>query len=280
MKRHATTQKAFQLKAVHRHVCPGTKEIVANVARQGISTQSTGNGSRYEWGNSSEDPSTFALLGGNYSMCWCANMHDLTCAELQLNFWISAGTLEVVGPEWHEFECVRGSDCTLSPFRGVGLLVTDSVAVRPIACGGTRDLRLSRDNPFGIGSLAEVEGLEHAEEEHFILDFGSSNSESAMQLTLDSDDLGYFLCWCASARLKEDACQASHDFVVPAGILRVLGPRTNQERSCNVGQLCSLSNIEGVGTKKGDAIMILASCGHGDAIDGFPNGGIATTTDP
>ena len=73
-------------------------------------------------------------------------------------------------------------------------------------------------------------------------------------------------------------CDAA-DFAVPVGKLRLEGPRTNQEVTCSVGQHCILNNIQSVGAIPGDRIMVLAGCGIGPGVAGFPAGSIADYVD-
>ncbi|CAE7249789.1 Svep1, partial [Symbiodinium natans] len=51
------------------------------------------------------------------------------------------------------------------------------------------------------------------------------------------------------------------------------------ERLCSVGQHCTLAGVEGVDLLPGDRIQILAQCGSGSAIPGFPHSGLAETND-
>ena len=46
-----------------------------------------------------------------------------------------------------------------------------------------------------------------------------------------------------------------------------------------MGQHCILNNIESVGAIPGDRIMVLAGCGIGPGVAGFPAGGIADYVD-
>ena len=198
-------------------------------------------------------------------------MHDLRCDEIQLNFLLSAGQLMVAGPagpSQNSFECVRGQECILRPFRGSGLLESDSVMLRSEGCQSSQELlpaiRLTKVNdPAEFSVALEV----------------FDDVRSSWYFAMDAESSGYFLCWCASAREIDDACQNSVDYSVWAGSLRVLGPRVNQEKSCFIGQACVLQEIQGVDMKLGDLIMILSSCGSGSPVTGVPNGGIAEGTE-
>ena len=239
------------------------------MARLGISQPASKNGTRYAWGVG--EPA-LKLLGGTYALCWCANIHDLTCAELQQNFLIAAGQLTVTGPFQHTFSCVRGLDCAVGPFEGHDLLVTDVVALRR-DCPGNELLKVSEWNSQGLGRLKPIDGSS------FTVDFGVSSVDGASHFVVDAEGQGYHLCWCASARGLDTACQEIWEFTVPAGRIKVLGPQTNQEKTCFVGQECDLGRIEGVEMEPGDRLMILADCGLGSAVEGFPNRGIAGTTE-
>ena len=256
--------------------CSTAKVAVPNVANSGISDLASSNGGRYVLG---ESPSEFAPEGGYYSMCWCANIGDLTCEDLNSNYLIEAGELHVIGPSVNSFECVRGRDCSnLTPFLGFGLSALDSVAVRRDQCGLTAQLALSPENSVGKGNLS-LEEASGSNMSNLVLSFGMSQASSDYRLSIDADDGGYALCWCASDRGMADACSNPEDYRVFAGRLRVVGPRTNQESECFVGQECAVTGMRGVSMETGDRLMILSNCGTGTALPGFPSSGIMETLD-
>ena len=107
--------------------CAGTALQVPNVPDSGVSKTATQEGRLYVWGEASTD---FTPEGGFYSLCWCPNMHERMCAELQ-DFQFSAGQLKVSGPlSNHFFQCARGQDCkALGPVQGVDLSTQDQAGV-------------------------------------------------------------------------------------------------------------------------------------------------------
>ncbi|CAE7497328.1 ZEP [Symbiodinium necroappetens] len=250
----------FNLQDGHRLLisqtdCGGRKVAVLGVADTGMSEAASEDGSLYAF-------SDFVPFAGNYHLCWCANMNDLACVEEE-DFQISAGDLRVLGPFGNQkFSCVRGRDCTGFQVQGIGLSQGRRVAVRS-DCGTESTLHLSPANPDGSGLLQGVE--------QFTLDFGSSQDGIDHSVSLDESE-GYTLCWCGVW-----PCDPQ-DFVVPFGQLVVEGPRKNQEVSCAAGQPCALTEILGQ-LRPGDRIMVLAACGTGSAISGFPGGGIAEVVD-
>ncbi|CAE7779863.1 lgals3bpa [Symbiodinium sp. CCMP2592] len=246
----------FSLQDGHRLLisqseCTGRKVAASGVANAGMSEVASDGGSRYVFRD-------FVPFGGNYHLCWCANMHDLTCVEAE-DFQISSGELRVIGPFGNQqFACVRGQDCTGFQVQGIGLSQGDGVAVRN-GCGTESTLQLSPANQNGSGLLQGVSQLN--------LNFGSSQDGFDHSISLDESE-GYDLCWCGVR-----PCTVQ-DFVVSFGQLVVEGPRKNQEVSCAVGQPCALPDIRGQ-LRPGDRIMVLAACGTSSAISGFPGGGVA-----
>lgn len=253
--------------------CKTAKVSVEGIENDGISKVSdTGRG--YGWG---DEPLDFTPAGGFYNMCWCANMQGLVCTDLNANFLTQAGRLLVAGPSENLFQCVRGRDCVdLSPFSGFELALTDLVSVRRDACGTTAVTEISSSNSEGLGSLSNLQRDRAVTT--LDLGFGISDSQSSYYLSIDANLAGYLLCWCASGRGAVDACTSPEDFNVYAGRLSVVGPRTNQESGCSVGQPCSVSGIEGALLEAGDRLMVLSDCGRGIALPGFPGGGIMETS--
>eukprot|EP00438_Fugacium_kawagutii_P003116 Skav207543 [mRNA] locus=scaffold2063:30905:33294:+ [translate_table: standard] len=243
----------FQLQDGHRLVltessCGGGIAAVSGVVAQGISDPATNTGSRYVWGESGNE---FIPQGGLYNLCWCANLRHLRCESLRDNFVLSAGQLEVIGPlSNHSFECVRGWDCSgLAVFRGHSLSSQNQVAIRN-ACGGAEPMSVASTNPDGTGTLSISDG----------------------KVLLDADT-GYAICCCGQS------CLAATDFSVPAGHLRVIGPYTNQEATCFLGQQCRLQSIKGVGLMVGDQIMLRTDCNTGPMLPGSPGDGAASSNE-
>jgi hypothetical protein len=265
----------FGLRSGHRVVitssdCASAKLAVARVSDNGMSKPSM-NGRQYIWGNV---PGDFLPEGGSYNLCWCAGMGALSCADIRINFWLAAGQLEVAGPLENSFECIRGEDCVdLGPFQGYGLSESDKVAARRGQCGGQQSLALSTAPAHlnGVGQLqAATDGSLP------FLGFGASSPEKGedLRLTVDADE-GFLLCWCGDAD-SAGACDRPEAYAVPAGSLRIVGPRTNQEGACAIGQSCAIQ-VQGIGLQPLDRLMILVGCGHGSFVEGFPGGGIAET---
>ncbi|CAE7458020.1 dbo [Symbiodinium sp. CCMP2592] len=247
--------------------CQGALRTVPNLPNEGAS----GDASQgvYTWGSSGSD---FAPEGGSYQVCWCANINGIVCDSLQL-FQMAVGRLQVRGPSSaHSFWCVRGRDCTdLQPLDGVGLSSSDQVVLRSAGCGSVAFQQISPSNLNGIASLTPGSPGTSS----LVLSFGESNLQQGVDLRIsaNANEAGHDLCWCG-----RDSCNAE-DFSVPFGKLRVQGPLANQEISCSVGQRCSLGAVQSVRASLEDRIMILAGCGTGQAVPGFPGGGIAKAVD-
>ena len=207
-------------------------------------------------------PADFVLEGGTYYVCWCANMPGLTCTTSE-DFKILTGALTVFGPfRDQEFNCSRSQDCTGLPFQGIGLSTDGSVSLTMFPCGSRLgSVQLSPYNVEGIASIQSVG-------DRFELDFGRSNATHDYGISLDAQDLAWNLCWCGQD------CNEAERFVVSAGQLRVLGPRTHQEIRCYIGQPCLLNEtdveFESNGAMNDDRIMVLSACGTGTAIPGVP----------
>ena len=262
-------QDGHKLAVLSSGCFPNTLLQVPNVPDSGMSKPATQEGSLYVWGEASVD---FVPEGGFYGLCWCPNMHDVTCMELQ-DFQISAGQLRVVGPlSAHVFQCARGQDCAgLGPVQGVGLSANNYVSIRSEGCGSARSIAISPANTNGTAYMEIIDEPSVV----VSLAFGESILQEGIdhRISIDADTAGYDLCWCGLA-----AC-LPEDFVVPLGKLRVDGPRTNQEVSCAVGHLCSLTDVQSVRASAGDRIMVLTACGAGFPVPGFPGGGIAEHQD-
>ena len=254
--------------------CASAKSFVTGIANNGISKLATDTGSRYVWGDSSAD---FIPQGGFTNLCWCANIGDLTCEGLNSNFWLSAGTLLIVGPIENTFTCVRGRDCLdLQPFSGYGLMTQDHVRIQRDSCGAASAVEISVANPEGTGSFQSASAADSFV--NLILSFGRTDADNDFHVQIDANQAGYLLCWCGS-KGSSAACVDPMAYVVYAGRLSILGPSTNQEKGCAVGQQCEITGVLGASVVPGDKLMILSDCGRGNAILGFPAQGILDSSD-
>ena len=131
-------------------------------------------------------------------------------------------------------------------------------------------------NTDGVGSLSSntSNGITN-----FFLGFGVSDGQLNFRLSIDANNAGYYLCWCASQRGQQNSCANPADYNVPAGRFRLTGPNVNQESACAVGQECAVIGIRGVSMQSGDRLMILSDCGKGKPISGMPANGILETLD-
>eukprot|EP00438_Fugacium_kawagutii_P024218 Skav223079 [mRNA] locus=scaffold419:229465:230766:+ [translate_table: standard] len=254
--------------------CASAKSPVPGIANSGISKLATESGSRYVWGDAASD---FVPQGGLVQLCWCANIRDLTCRELNENFLLSVGELLIIGPIENTFACLRGQDCLdLEPFSGYGLTTSDHVRIQRDSCGEASALQISFANQEGTGSFQLA-----SEADNFvtlILSFGQTDAENDFNLQITANQAGYVLCWCGS-RDSFTACADPADYVVYAGRLSVLGPNRNQERGCSVGQACEIPGVVGASMIPEDRLMILSECGQGGPIPGIPADGILDSTD-
>ena len=254
--------------------CASAKSPVTGIANNGISKLATGTGSSYVWGDSISD---FTPQGGFANLCWCANIGELTCEGLNSNFWLSAGTLLMVGPVENTFVCVRGRDCLdLQPFSGHGISAEDHVRIQRDSCGAASAVEISVANQAGTGSFQLVSSAGNFVQ--LSLGFGQTDAENDFHVQIDASQAGYLLCWCGS-KGSSTACANPADYVVYAGRLSVLGPSTNQEKGCAVGQACDITGVLGASVVAGDRLMILSDCGRGSAILGIPAQGILDTAD-
>ena len=231
--------------------CASAKSFVTGIANNGISKLATDTGSRYVWGDSSAD---FIPQGGFTNLCWCANIGDLTCEGLNSNFWLSAGTLLIVGPIENTFTCVRGRDCLdLQPFSGYGLMTQDHVRIQRDSCGAASAVEISVANPEGTGSFQSASAADSFV--NLILSFGRTDADNDFHVQIDANQAGYLLCWCGS-KGSSAACVDPMAYVVYAGRLSILGPSTNQEKGCAVGQQCEITGVLGASVVPGDKLMI------------------------
>ena len=257
--------------AISASDCSGAKSPLAGITTSGISKAASSTGSRYVWGDTMVD---FIPQGGLQKLCWCANVGTLVCDDLNANFLLPVGELLIVGPVENAFECVRGRDCLgLQPFRGYGLTPGDQLRLQRDSCGSSTATEISPANPTGQGAFQALATAGKLVE--LILSFGTSDADNDFHLQIDASQAGYWLCWCAAANTCSDP--AAH--AVYAGRLSILGPSTNQERSCAVGQACAVTGILGAGMGPGDLLRILSDCGRGASILGFPGGGVLNSSD-
>ena len=251
--------------------CGAAKSPLAGITTSGISKAASSTGSRYVWGDTMVD---FIPQGGIQKLCWCASVGTLACDDLNANFLLPVGELLIVGPVENTFTCVRGRDCLgLQPFRGYGLTSSDHLRLQRDSCGSSTATEISPANPTGQGAFQALSTAQNVVE--LILSFGASDANSDFHLQIDASQAGYWLCWCAAA----NSCSEPAAHAVYAGRLSILGPNTNQERSCAVGQACSVSGILGAGMGPGDLLRILSDCGRGASILGFPGGGVLNSLD-
>ena len=253
--------------------CSSAKSPLEGIASNGISKLATASGSQYVWGDS---PSDFKPQGGSVNLCWCANIGALTCEGLNSNFWLSAGTMLVIGPLESTFACVRGRDCLdLQPFSGHGLTEADHVRIQRDSCGAAATVEISNENEEGTGTFQMISTTGSLTQ--LSLSFGKSDAENDFNVQVDANQAGYLLCWCSGS--GSSTCAQPSDFVVYAGRLGVHGPSTNQEKGCAVGQPCALTGVLGASITSGDRLMILSDCGRGSAILGFPGQGMLDSSD-
>ncbi|CAK9031780.1 unnamed protein product [Durusdinium trenchii] len=251
--------------------CTKTKSLVSGIAENGVSGFATEAGSRYVWGST---PSDFTPEGAWRTVCWCSNIGDLLCDSAGA-FLLSAGRLLIIGPQQADFYCVRGQDCdNLQPFSGFGLLESDHLVIQRDACGSSATTDISPDNQLGTGFFQPLSrnGLWVT----LILTFGTSDGTSDYHVEIDASQRGYLLCWCSGDGAS--TCNPE-DHVVDAGRLKVLGPNTNQERGCAVGQVCQVDGVLGASMQPKDLLRILSDCGRGAAIPGFPGQGVLHSSD-
>ena len=111
----------------------GRGEVIAGVPNGGLSAPAIDGGTEHHWDDSfnvsgghfsvHQIAQRFVPAGGEYSLCWCPNVHE-HCDRIDL-FVFNLGLLSVVGPAPAVLHCVRGWNCTNLSVAGVGLLEED-----------------------------------------------------------------------------------------------------------------------------------------------------------
>ena len=205
---------------------------------------------RLKWGNPVEGRILEAAVG-RYVLCWCSGGCD-GAVPLEIS------AVFISGPEPDQQRtCVRGQVCDVTGIRGRDLDSWDRVAVMD-SCAG---------NFAGFPQGGHTSG---------IVTFKSQKAEDLSCATITPDEIEgvssnfgcgrvtasaghYRLCFC-TPRGAGTQCAENYDFGFDIGIMTVQGPFSGQPRKCTHSQRCAVDNIQGVGLKPNDLLLILDEC--------------------
>eukprot|EP00438_Fugacium_kawagutii_P024897 Skav220464 [mRNA] locus=scaffold3371:108233:113720:- [translate_table: standard] len=235
---------------------------------------------------------SLTLPGGQYRLCWCANIHDdsatwadnstistsewqvLSLASpglpgpsfkltqynrsacLQSDSRVDVGALHLVGPRTgHAFTCISGRTCSVSSVEGLGLTSNDSYILLDTC-----------------GIPASVPGFSSAGRASLSAD-GTVVSLGEAAVTAAGGE--YRLCWCkqmtrdslrvGSSQNYNSSCESHTHFLSDVGTLLLIGVDLEQPRTCVSGSTCMIDGITGTYLQDGDALLILDTCGLGRA---------------
>ena len=228
---------------------------VPNTAADGLavddgSGDTSGLRQRLKWGNPVEGRILEAAVG-RYVLCWCSGGCD-GAVPLEIS------AVFISGPDPDQRRtCVRGQACDVTGIRGRDLDSWDRVAVMD-SCAG---------NFAGFPQGGHTSG---------IVAFKSQKPEDLSCATVTPDEIEgvssnfgcgrvtasagqYKLCFC-TPRGAGTQCAQNYDFGFEIGVMIVQGPFSGQPRKCTLDQRCAVDNIQGVGLKPGDLILILDEC--------------------
>ncbi|CAE7774243.1 unnamed protein product [Symbiodinium necroappetens] len=228
---------------------------VPNTAADGLavddgSGDTSGLRQRLKWGNPVEGRILEAAVG-RYVLCWCSGGCD-GAVPLEIS------AVFISGPDPDQRRtCVRGQACDVTGIRGRDLDSWDRVAVMD-SCAG---------NFAGFPQGGHTSG---------IVAFKSQKPEDLSCATVTPDEIEgvssnfgcgrvtasagqYKLCFC-TPRGAGTQCAQNYDFGFEIGVMIVQGPLSGQPRKCTLDQRCAVDNIQGVGLKPGDLILILDEC--------------------
>ena len=148
--------------------------------------------------------------------------------------------------------CISGQTCSFDGILGQHLSSLDSFAVLDTC--GARD-----DSESLVPKFAHYGWVESTTASGGSVSFGST--------PVTASGGRYQLCWCGVhtpanklVRVYE-SCSTPEQFRVNVGILTLVGPILDQDRTCVSGQTCAFGDILGTGLSPGDSIVIMDTCG-------------------
>lgn len=229
----------------------GSSAFVDGFPNLAKTTASALAGSEHSWG---QVPT--AALGGQYDICWCARGAE--CAE-GIQHRKKVGTLTVVGPRGAFANvCTSFSSCTWNGVIGTELDNGDRMMILN-ECGS--GLMVPGFPSSGIATASGGGGS---------YSFGADN-------VIKAGGAEYDMCWCRAADGR--VCTGPANFLVRAGTLTVVAPRSDHDVSCIKGNVCEVRHFQGIGLANGDKVMVLLSCGAGSPPGGLPSGGVLVALD-
>ena len=173
-----------------------------------------------------------ALPPGIWTMCYCAE--DCTSQDFEA---IRVGDLVIKGPyaEQH-MECQVAQDCVRN-FTGTWLSLGDHVAAVSLwdHCGAPPSALVSHGKPKAVSlNSFSLECLE-AHHRNCVVDLVFTANEGQGQIDLPFSGT-WRLCYCSS----HEGCFRPSSFALEVGLLTVHGVRQTIDRTCVLGESCSI----------------------------------------
>ena len=202
----------------------------------------------FDWGLALRD-----YYPRTYRLCWCRPWNDtelLNSSNLPgvipgcgpNNILVDAGVLSVRGPSReNQFTCYAGQTCMAIPLLGEQLQDGDSLIIilQNESCGQLASSIPGMPNG-GVSAPADTRGTRFFWQD--------------APLTASGAD--YRLCWCSPVL---SSCNSSTDYDTNAGILRLVGPKRDQLRTCFAGLQCTVQGLQGHFFQDGE-VRIQQSC--------------------
>ena len=213
-----------------------------------------------------------AAYGGQYKICWCSadgasfganSSHDCSSSK---DFNVKVGNLMILGPGFLEQTrtCISGLSCRLTGLVGEGLLAGSSEILVAETCG----------SPSVVSGFPRARD---ARQQNLLLE--------ASWPAVTAAGGQYRLCWCTPTNImatntsnKTGAreCEVASNYRVDVGVLTVLGPLLNQDRTCISGLTCFVDGILGEGLREADSVLVLGTCGVEQVVPRFSGSGFFT----
>jgi hypothetical protein len=207
-------------------------------------------GTEHGWGLS-----RIAATGGVYKMCWCAK--GQTCIE-GIHHRKQLGILTVIGPSGGLMRtCYAYGPCVWTGVTGEGLQDGDRIMLLEKCGEGTKVVGFP-NNDIAVAA-----------------DLGASYNFPGSDNVVTAGGHEYEMCWCGK---DVGVCASPANFLVNAGTLKLIGPRTDNEVSCVQGRTCHILDFTGVGLSDSNKMKMLDVCGVGVSPGGFPDSGVAVAS--
>ena len=249
----------------------GSERGVLRIPNSGLSVSS---------GAASWGPLPLTAAGGQYRLCWCADLVMKPLNESQntsrgcrifSDYTYDIGSFSILGPApvLQSRTCVSGQNCQLDGFTGHGLSNLDKLLVLD-TCG----------EPTAVVPKWSLAGGS--------VETTSSGTAASWQAIVSAAGGQYRLCWCATLQINETSagqfCTHAGDFAVDMGAMWLLGPTPLlQDRTCISGQTCSSKGMvatTGGGVFLSGRVHVLDTCGQVGFLERFPAGGLSGEVRP